>query len=173
MIYNKFFSLFIYIQDQHLSHTASVHMAAISAGCARLMLELKRGGEERLPAPEGTPEEAWYTVVWEHFLRWCKLCLRGGTADRMNVCRKAYIHSDGEMDKFVVFCAEFPPLLKKPASKAKAAIEVGINAMFTATPQDNNGAVFFNVGESSECEMTRALFHDEVYDINPKKAWGF
>ena len=140
-----------------------------------LMQELKRGGEERFPAPEGTTEEAWRAVVWKHYLRWSYLCFRGGYVDTKNACRKAYIHTGGEVDKFVLYCAEFPPLLQKPASKAKATIEAWLGAMFNdaVTPQDNNdGTVSSSTGFDRD-NMTSALFHDEVYSISYKEAWGF
>lgn len=141
---------------------------------AQLMRLLKRGEAGDLPAPEGTTKAAWKAVVWAHYLRWLEVCLRGGTADTKNACRKEYIHAGGGVDTFVLFCKEFPPLMEKPASKAKAIIEAGLDAMFngTATPQDNNdGSAAFN-SDVDGCEMTLAHFHDEIYNITPQEAWG-
>ena len=69
---------------------------------------------------------------------------------------------------------EFPPLLEKPASKAKAVVEVRLCAIFgdAVAPQDNkDGAATFNLGMGGG-DMTLALFHDEIYDISLQEAWG-
>ena len=138
------------------------------------MLELNQGDEERFRVPEGTTEKVWHRAVWGHYDRWRKVCRRRSSLGTRDACGKAYIDTTGTVDKFALFCVEFPPLLEKPASKAKAVVEVRLCAIFggAVAPQDNkDGAATFNLGMGGG-DMTLALFHDEIYDISLQEAWG-